>query len=161
VALLAAFSPRSRTAAVFTLSALLLSASFAQGEDPGLEVLAPWALSRRVNPRANELEFLAMTPALDDHNAWLLLACTPARGEVQVYLIAASTFTSPLPRQARLELRIDDLPAIPSLGDTAEGRLIRLRTPAPRDLAAQIDRGRRIRISIQQLNRVQFESCSL
>src|SRR4051812_36776674 len=121
----ATFSLRSRAAAVFTLSALLLSASFAQGKDSGLEVRGPWALSKRVNPGANELEFLAMTPDLDEHNAWLLLACTPVRGEIQVYLIAARTFTLPLPKQVRLELRIDDLPAIPSSGDTAEGRLIR------------------------------------
>src|SRR3954452_7696615 len=137
---------------VFTACIFLTLVSFTRAGDSGLEVYAPWAVAKQVDPKSNELQFVAMTPALNDHSIWLLMACAPAQSEVQVYLIAANSFSHPLPDQARLELRLDDLPPVPSLADTAEGRLVRLRTPAARELAAQIDRGSHLTVSIQGLN---------
>jgi len=133
------------------LAAPWASAYFAYAQDSGPEVHAPWVLSKQIDPKTKELQFVAMTPGLNDPDTWLLLACTPARREIEVYLVASSTFSYPLANPAKLELHLDGLPAIPSMADTAEGKLVRLRTRAPRDLALQIDRGSRMTVSIQQL----------
>src|SRR4051794_11462129 len=146
------FLIKNRIGIVFTICIFFALVNFTRSGDSGLEVYAPWAIAKQVDPKSNQPQFVAMTPALNDHSTWLLLACTPAQSEVQVYLIAARSFSHPLPDQARLELRLDDLPPVPSLADTAEGRLIRLRTPAARELAAQIDRGSHLTVSIQGLD---------
>ena len=147
-----AVSQKYATAAMLVLlAAPWNSACCVHAQDSGLEVHAPWALTKQIDPKTKELQFVAMTPALDDHDTWLLLACTPARSEIQVYLVAASPFSYPLADPVKLELHLDGLPAIPSTADTADGKLVRFRTPAPRDLALQIDRGSRMTVSIQQL----------
>jgi hypothetical protein len=65
----------------------------------------PWAYTHQVD-KANRIAFLATTPALNDGDVWLLLACTGAKA-FSMSLMDADGFPYVLGEQANLTLQLD------------------------------------------------------
>jgi hypothetical protein len=70
----------------------------------------PWAYTYQVD-KANRTAFLATTPALNDGDVWLLLACTEAKA-FSMSLMDADGFPYTLGEQAYLTLQLDKRQAL-------------------------------------------------
>jgi hypothetical protein len=115
-----------------------------------LKVEGPWVEANQVDAETDQVQFVAMTPAIGDDETWLLVACTPADGAIDVSLVAAGSFPYPLGSSPRVELRLDTSPAVTSSVDAFENRLVRLRPPALRKLVSDIDRSSHLAVTIQE-----------
>ena len=143
--------PRTAAVALLALASTCASRSLVAAEGPDLQVEAPWGFTKQLDQHTRELQFVATTPALGDRNTWLMLVCTPANGAMQVYLVALGGFSDG--EVATLDVHFDGLPTIHSTADIVDGKLLRFRAPAPRDLGMQIAQGSHLAISIHEPKR--------
>jgi hypothetical protein len=74
-----------------------------------LKVQGPWAYAQRFDVATKAMEYVAATPAKEDADTWLLLACgTGARATAA--LMHVSQFSFPVQHLSRIVLRANDSP---------------------------------------------------
>jgi hypothetical protein len=88
-----------------TLSSALFNPSAVTAEMSELRVQGRWAYAYRIDQR-NEIEFMATTPAIEDNNIWLMLACKESQ-RITLSLVNSSGFAYDLAEQVLLILQLD------------------------------------------------------
>ena len=86
------------------------SAGSCMAQEADVKSQPPWAYTYQVD-KANEIEFLATTAALNDGDVWLLLACTEGKA-FSMSLMGADGFPYLLGDQTNLTLQLDERPAL-------------------------------------------------
>jgi hypothetical protein len=71
----------------------------------------PWAYTQRFDRAANATEYMAATPANEDADTWLLLACG-AEGRVTAALVNLARFPFPVRELSNMLLRPNASPAV-------------------------------------------------
>jgi hypothetical protein len=76
----------------------------------GVERAGPWAFTERLNESTRGLEQMAVTPAAEDSDIWLLLACSQSRFTAS--LMHNAQFPYAVGTKSALSLRTDVIPTI-------------------------------------------------
>lgn len=100
-------SARNWWAAAVVAASLLLVCP-AQADD--IKRAGPWAFTERINENTHAREQIALTPAAEDTDIWLLLACSQSRFTAS--LMDNAGFSYAIGALATLILRTDDFPVI-------------------------------------------------
>ena len=87
----------------------LISASMAAEPEPKTQ--EQWAYTRHVDQTTGRVQFLATNMAMEDENAWLVLACGDD-GQSTISIIHTGGFLYPLKQPTRVLFRIDTSPGI-------------------------------------------------
>ncbi len=128
---------------------LLSVGSFAGGQplEPKMKSQPPWAYTYRID--ADKIDFLATTPALEDRDVWLLLAC---RDNQTFYasLVDADTFAFPLSERPELALRLDELPAISLPSAVIEQKQITARPSSATQFFSLLTRSNLLSVSVPE-----------
>jgi len=106
----------------------------------------PWAFTERINKSTHELEQLAVTPAAEDSDIWLLLACTQSRFTVS--LMHNAQFPYAVGARLALILRADDFPVVSVEADSIEKNQLSMNPAISRHLIPLFLNGEKLAISI-------------
>jgi hypothetical protein len=103
----------TRTSALFWCATLVIAARLqvppgARAAD--VERSGPWAFTERLNESTHQLEQMAVTPAAEDADIWLLLACNQSRFTAS--LMHNAQFPYVVGTKSALSLRTDVTPTI-------------------------------------------------
>lgn len=105
------------------------SAAVSKSSEPELKSQPPWDYTYRTNV-AEQIDFLAATPAIENRDVWLLLACKSGR-IFYASLVDAGTFGFPLGERTELTLRLDELPPMSLPSAVVEKKVITARPNSP------------------------------
>jgi hypothetical protein len=122
-----------------------LTAAFARAE---VQSQPPWAYNYRSDAR-DRVEFMATTPAVEDGDVWLLLACGTDR-TFRVSLLRPSGFPFHPGGRLHLALRLDDAPPMASPAVLVQRGLITADPNATSHLFAVITRGEVLSVTISE-----------
>ena len=128
---------------------LLSVGSFAGSQplEPKLKSQPPWAYTYRID--ADKIDFLATTPALEDRDVWLLLACKDNQ-TFYASLVDANTFAFPLSERMELTLRLDGLPGISLPSAVIKQKQITARPSSATQLFSLVKRSNLLSVSVPE-----------
>ena len=106
----------------------------------------PWAYTYQVD-KANRTAFLATTPALNDGDVWLLLACTDAKA-FSVSLMDADRFPYTLGDQTDLTLQLDGRQALVLSSAVIDHKQITVASGSMKELFPVLRRSRSLSASV-------------
>jgi hypothetical protein len=106
----------------------------------------PWAFSERINEHTHELEQLAVTPAAEDSDIWLLLACIQSRFTASV--MSNVQFPYPVGARLALILRTDNFPVVSVGADSIEKNQLSMDPATSRHLMPLFLNSEKLAISI-------------
>jgi len=130
--------------AAVVLAASLPLASAARADD--LERAGPWAFAERINESTHAQEQIALTPAAEDPDIWLLLACTQSRFTAS--LMHNVGFAYAVGSQSTLILRTEDFPVISVAAKSIQRTQLTIDATTSRHLMPMFIQSERIVISI-------------
>ena len=100
---------------IFVAASLVISGlatfNFASAQPGEINVQEQWAYMKHTDETTGKVQFLATTAAIEDDNAWLLLACGED-GRITFSIIYTGGFPYSLKSPASVSLRIDVDPAV-------------------------------------------------
>lgn len=112
----------------------------------------PWAFTERINESTHEFEQLAVTPAAEDSDIWLLLACTQSRFTVS--LMHNAQFPYAVGARLSLLLRTDDSPVVSVGADSIQKNQLSMDPATSRHLMPLFLNGEKLAISISDMGAV-------
>jgi hypothetical protein len=138
---------RALAMAAVLLIFLALVPQRALGQMAQVEMQRPWAYTRYLDRLANTIMYMATTPAIDEGDFWLLLACRED-GFLVVSFIHGGGFPYPLGSSTNLALRIDLLPAITTSARSLENRQISMEVESSGHLLRPLVDGRQLSVTV-------------
>jgi len=136
--------PRCVFYCVAILTASLSSVLAAPAEE--VERDGPWAFTERMNEQSHLLQQIAVTPAAEDSDIWLLLACTQSRFSAS--LMHNGQFPYAVGARLSLILRSGDFPVVSVGADFVQRNQLSISAATSRHLMPLFLEGETLAISI-------------
>lgn len=126
------------------------SASNGAAQWAEIKMQKPWAYTYRVD-EADSIEFMATTPAIEDANVWLLLACGGGQ-RFYVSLMHSEQFPFAVGEKGHLMLQLDNSEPISVPSAVIEQKQITAAPQAAQDLIPVLVHGNRLVASINDVD---------
>jgi len=114
----------------------------------GVERAGPWAFTERLNESTRGLEQMAVTPAAEDSDIWLLLACNQSRFTAS--LMHNVRFPYAVGAKPALTLRTDDIQAMPIEVESTQQNQLSISAAVSRHLMPLFLNSSRMIISLKE-----------
>jgi hypothetical protein len=132
---------------VFIAAALLAGLHAALAAPVGeVERDGPWAFTERFNESKQRLEQMAVTPAVEDSNIWLLLACTQSRFTAS--LMNNAQFPYDVGARLALGLRTNGFPVVSVTADSIQKNQLSIDPATSRHLMPLFLNGQTLAVTV-------------
>jgi len=113
-----------------------------------LERAGPWAFAERINESTHAREQIALTPAAEDSDIWLLLACTESRFTAS--LMDNAGFSYAVGSRSTLILRTEDFPVVSVVAKSIQKKQLTIDAAISRHIMPLFLQSGKIVISINE-----------
>ena len=135
------------TAVALLLALLAIEGGRASAQIAGIEVQKPWAYTRHIDRSSESVLYMATTPAIEDDDLSLLLACRQD-GPLIISFIHINGFPYQLAAPTNVSLRVDLAPTITLPASIIQDRQISIEPPLGNHMLRALTAGDQLFVAV-------------